>query len=131
MIALLSLSAAFAQGRGGSTKTWTPPRTPWGDPDLTGIWNNATSTPLQRPGQVESKQVLTDEEAADFERKRQQEQDKDNREATARGNINGAPTTADVAIAATEVLSPTSTVLTTNTGWMRSDCRSPRTGERR
>jgi hypothetical protein len=40
--------------------------------------------------------VLTDEEAADFERKRQQEQDKDNREATARGNINGAPTTADV-----------------------------------
>ena len=25
------------------------PRTPWGDPDLQGVWNDATSTPLQRP----------------------------------------------------------------------------------
>ena len=47
------------------TKRWTAPRTPWGDPDLQGIWNNATSTPLQRPGTV-GKEVLTDEEAAEF-----------------------------------------------------------------
>src|SRR5262245_60348507 len=25
------------------------PKTPWGDPDLQGVWNDATSTPLQRP----------------------------------------------------------------------------------
>ena len=27
-------------------------RTPWGDPDLQGVWNDATSTPLQRPNAV-------------------------------------------------------------------------------
>src|SRR5262247_4408139 len=32
-----------------STKAWSAPKTPWGDPDLQGVWNNATSTPLQRP----------------------------------------------------------------------------------
>src|SRR3954471_16645540 len=42
-------------------------RTPWGDPDLQGVWNDATSTPLQRPGDVGSKQVLNDEEAAEFQ----------------------------------------------------------------
>jgi len=29
-----------------ATKSW---KTPWGDPDLQGVWNDATSTPLQRP----------------------------------------------------------------------------------
>ena len=27
-------------------------KTPWGDPDLQGVWNDATSTPLQRPGEL-------------------------------------------------------------------------------
>jgi len=40
-------------------------RTPWGDPDLQGVWNDATSTPLQRPNGT--KDVLTDEEAAQFQ----------------------------------------------------------------
>jgi hypothetical protein len=50
-----------------AAKTWTAPRTPWGDPDLQGIWNDATSTPLQRPGGLGEKQVLKDEEAAEFQ----------------------------------------------------------------
>jgi hypothetical protein len=55
---------------GASTKAqprpWSPPHTPWGDPDLQGIWNDATSTPLQRPDKYSGKDVLTDEEAAGF-----------------------------------------------------------------
>ena len=42
----------------------TTPRTPWGDPDLQGIWSNATPTPLERPSQFSGKAQLSDEEAA-------------------------------------------------------------------
>jgi hypothetical protein len=46
---------------------WTPPRTPWGDPDLQGTWNYATMTPLERPRELAAKRVLTAEEAAAYE----------------------------------------------------------------
>jgi hypothetical protein len=48
-------------------KTWTAQRTPWGDPDLQGVWNDATSTPLQRPGGVGDQQILRDDEVAGFQ----------------------------------------------------------------
>ena len=39
-------------------------RTPWGDPDLQGIWSYATITPLQRPSELAGRELLTDEEVA-------------------------------------------------------------------
>jgi hypothetical protein len=45
-------------------------RTPWGDPDIEGIWTNATLTPLQRPPELASKEFFTAEEAAQFQRTR-------------------------------------------------------------
>ncbi len=50
-----------------TSDTSTPPRTPWGDPDLQGIWSFATITPLERPGDLAGKPVLTEEEAAALE----------------------------------------------------------------
>ena len=41
-------SAQAAAPAGTSAGKWTGPRTPWGHPDLQGIWNNATPTPLER-----------------------------------------------------------------------------------
>ena len=41
--------------------------TAWGDPDLQGVWNDATSTPLQRPSGVADKDVLNDAEAEEFQ----------------------------------------------------------------
>jgi hypothetical protein len=46
-----------------------PPKTPWGDPDLQGTWNFATSTPLERPSELGEKSVLSGDEAEQFEEK--------------------------------------------------------------
>ncbi len=43
-------------------------RTPWGDPDLQGVWDYRTVTPLQRPDAQADKAFLTEEEAASLER---------------------------------------------------------------
>jgi len=50
-----------SQARGAK---WDLPRTPWGDPDIQGVWNNVTGTPLERPAQLKDKALLTKEEAA-------------------------------------------------------------------
>jgi hypothetical protein len=39
-----------------------PQRTPWGDPDLQGLWTNTTTTPLERLQEASDKTVLTEEE---------------------------------------------------------------------
>ena len=38
--------------------------TPWGDPDISGMWSYASLTPLQRPESLGDKQFYTPEEAA-------------------------------------------------------------------
>ena len=43
------------------------PRTPDGRPDLQGIWNFSSATPMERPAALAGKEVLTAEEAAQFE----------------------------------------------------------------
>ena len=42
---------------------WTPPRTPWGDPDLQGYYLNTSYTPLERPAALKDKALYTKEEA--------------------------------------------------------------------
>ena len=46
-----------------AVKPYTAPKTPWGDPYLQGIWNDATSTPFQRPAALGEKGVLGEDEA--------------------------------------------------------------------
>src|SRR6516164_9257771 len=48
------------------SKAWTAPKTPWGEPDLQGIWplNHLISTPLQRQQRYGNRQQMTDEEFA-------------------------------------------------------------------
>ena len=45
---------------------WTHPRTPWGDPDLTGVWpiTDLNGTPVQRPANFGERRLLTDDEYA-------------------------------------------------------------------
>ena len=43
---------------------WVHPKTPWGEPDLQGVWGgrDLTVTPLERPKEYAGRQYLTDEE---------------------------------------------------------------------
>jgi len=54
-----------------------PRRTPWGDPDLQGIWTNTTTTPLERLPEASTKDVLTEEERQTLAQKVAQRLDQD------------------------------------------------------
>src|SRR6185295_11858400 len=74
VLASVSLAAQSApppkRSATGAAAKWTPPRTPDGQPDLQGMWTNATYTPLQRPANLGTKAVYTDEELAAIEKRR-------------------------------------------------------------
>jgi len=70
------------------------PRTPDGKPDLQGVWDFRTITPLERPKDLADKPTLTEAEALEWERKNQRNQD--NREATPGNLVNGQRSNADV-----------------------------------
>ena len=67
LVALLSAVPAAAQ-------TFTPPRTPWGDPDLQGNYSNKyeQGTPFERPAEFEGRTIrdVKGEELADLIRER-------------------------------------------------------------
>jgi hypothetical protein len=68
-----SLDRAPAQAQGGALKT------PWGEPDLQGIWTVEYETPLQRSPRYANREFFTDEERAEFDRVRSQLRGRDNR----------------------------------------------------
>src|SRR5215471_16937991 len=70
VVLLLVTASAIGQAPPSPARgaKWDLPRTPWGDPDIQGIWNNVTGTPLERPAQLKDKALLTKEEAAQFEK---------------------------------------------------------------
>jgi hypothetical protein len=59
-----------------ATKAWTPPRTPWGDPDLQGNFTNKSEqgTPFERPTEFEGRQIkdIQEAELTDILRERQE-----------------------------------------------------------
>src|SRR3989475_13060387 len=59
--AIAAAVAAFKQAQ--AVQNFTPPKTPWGDPDISGYYLDATYTPLQRPDRLKNKAFFTQEEA--------------------------------------------------------------------
>jgi len=45
-------------------------KTPWGEPDLQGIWTDETTTPLQRPAKYANQESFTEAERAELDRVR-------------------------------------------------------------
>jgi hypothetical protein len=70
MVAVAPLLAG-GSGQAGQARTpgaaYTTPRTPWGDPDLQGVWttDDGRSTPLQRPAEFGDRLSLTEAEFAE------------------------------------------------------------------
>ena len=46
------------------------PKTPWGEPDLQGIWTDETATPLQRSARFANQEVFTEEQRAELDKER-------------------------------------------------------------
>jgi len=65
--AVVSLGAQTAPpAKAAPPKPYTA-RTAWGDPDLQGVWDYKTITPLERPAAMGDRQFLSDEEVARLE----------------------------------------------------------------
>ena len=86
VLALLALAPA-----GAAAQSAEVPRTPWGAPDLQGVWDFRSLTPLQRPEELGNKAFLTDEEAAELEQAAVERNTelltRDRQEATAGGSV--------------------------------------------
>ena len=78
--ALVAVASPIQAADGdGDNREWSPPRTAWGVPDLRGVWDFRTITPLERPTSLGEKQVFEDSEAAEFRVAELGRRDKDRR----------------------------------------------------
>jgi len=65
---MMSAAAAPAGPAPAKTSAYTAPRTPFGQPDMSGFWSNATLTPLTRDRKLGARLTLTPEETAALEK---------------------------------------------------------------
>ena len=67
----ITRASAQAPAASGMTPTASAlVKTPWGEPDLQGIWTDETTTPLQRPARYANQAVFTEAERAELDRVR-------------------------------------------------------------
>src|SRR6185312_1089462 len=70
-------SPSAATPKAAPAKNYTPPKLPWGDPDLQGQWPAVANIPMQRPASFGTRAFLTDEELAQREQQAQRQQQAD------------------------------------------------------
>ena len=54
-VTIMLFSAALVETQQSTQDAPTTPRTPWGDPDLQGVWTGSTVTQLERPREYTAK----------------------------------------------------------------------------
>src|SRR5438093_10242626 len=74
VFAIVALDVVSAGAQAPAKKPWTAPKTPWGHPDLQGVWtsDDMLSVPMERPEQFAGRAELTDEEFAERTKRDQQ-----------------------------------------------------------
>ena len=90
VIALLLRAPIAAQAPTRAAKGWTPPRTADGAPDLQGVWNTSTLTPLERPAEFAGKPFLTEAEVAAYEQRMAVQNNRDRRDSSPQADVGGA-----------------------------------------
>jgi hypothetical protein len=97
VVALLRLApgqASKATTEAGATNAGPAPSTPWGEPDLQGIWTSDAETPLQRPAKYANREFFTDEERAELDNLRAtaigREADESRRQRGSEQDVGGA-----------------------------------------
>jgi hypothetical protein len=77
MFALVVALTVASSGVVAAQGSFTPPKTPWGDPDLQGFWPGVdmVGVPLQRPTRFGTRNVLTEEEFQQRARDIEQEEE--------------------------------------------------------
>src|SRR5262245_26512332 len=68
VIATSGASQNSTTAQAGSSPAWSPTTTPWGDPDLQGVWRYEAAVPLERPARFEGRESLTEEEIQESQR---------------------------------------------------------------
>ena len=68
-VTVLVTSVWFSRGTIGQTQS-DAVMTPWGEPDLQGIWNDPYDTNLQRPSELGNRELYTEEEVDELNRRR-------------------------------------------------------------
>ncbi|MCY4601899.1 MAG: hypothetical protein OXF27_18495 [Acidobacteria bacterium] len=102
---VLTAAPAAAQADVAAADGYAPARTPWGHPDLQGIWDSKTQTPLERPAEFADKEFLTAEEVAALERQTIENAGRDERaEAGTVADVEGAYNNAFSTFYATRVV---------------------------
>jgi hypothetical protein len=87
----IALAAVILAGTvAGQSKTYNPPRTPDGQPDLQGVWTNITITPLERPANLAGKEFFTAAEARQYEKDTVDRNNADRRDGGAQADLNRA-----------------------------------------
>jgi hypothetical protein len=99
LIAVLALAATAS----AQTKTWAQPKTPWGDPDIQGIWPGTAmvGTPLERDRSLGTRAFLTEDEFAKRQERAKTQSAIDSEETVSdltrcdpgRGGLGNTPTT--------------------------------------
>jgi hypothetical protein len=91
LVAVFVAALAPVAGQSPATGGWTA-KMPWGDPDIQGIWNFGTITPLERPDRYGDREFLTPEEIARL-----------NSESETRADVRPEDPTRDVGLAYNQV----------------------------
>src|SRR5438045_8232242 len=80
LIAALPLVAQTPKPAAKAARGYTPPKTPWGDPDLQGQWPATANIPMQRPANFGLRNTLADEELTQRERQAERQNESDTQE---------------------------------------------------